>query len=39
MSLGILIDVNATKLIYGAAFVQYIVYTIFYLIKRDYNPP
>ena len=33
------IHVDNSKIMFAAAFVQYIVYCVFYLIFKSYNPP
>ena len=36
---NISIHVDNSKIMIAAAFVQYVIYAIFYLISRGYNPP
>ena len=35
----VFIHIDNSKIMFGAAFVQYIVYLVFYLMFRSYNPP
>ena len=36
---NIYINIDNSKIMIAAAFVQYVIYSVFYLIFRNYNPP